>query len=415
MPAARIDALGGLDREALGRLGREYLLCGHLIDRAGMPHAVGAYGLDDMRDIAIDEWMGASPVYTRRMQRLLGIAGGDDVATVFKGMQFDIGAPHQFLDFRYRVDGPGAGEFWLDHCGALMDVEPMGEDFVVAMCHHIEDPTFDATAWATNARARIRPIHRPPRTPADRHPHCHWTIEIPDDAAPLPEPAVTTRMSATRAARVELRRRDDEATGGRTDYTGDVDPDLRLEDFSAAFLRDAIDELCLQGHLLTISFLAAIEARHGTEAAVEIGAKQFTGIAGVAADRLRAALGAPRDLQGVATVLDAHPALRPSGYVERTVLLHDDGTDSARVELRLDPCPAREEQGHESWTMLLADGRDGALSALVQAVDPTARVEPLAADGATLRWGITCGHEPAVEPSEVVLTRFSTGADFVLR
>ena len=49
------------------------------------------------------------------------------------------------------------------HCGALMDVEPMGDDFVVAMCHHIEDPTFDATACATNPRARMRPIHRPPR------------------------------------------------------------------------------------------------------------------------------------------------------------------------------------------------------------------------------------------------------------
>jgi hypothetical protein len=31
-----------------------------------------------------------------------------------------------------------------------MDVEPMGEDYVRLMCHDIEDPTFDATAVATN-------------------------------------------------------------------------------------------------------------------------------------------------------------------------------------------------------------------------------------------------------------------------
>ena len=37
----------------------------------------------------------------------------------------------------------------LDHCGALMDVEPMGDEYVQAMCHDIEDPTFDATAMAT--------------------------------------------------------------------------------------------------------------------------------------------------------------------------------------------------------------------------------------------------------------------------
>ena len=46
------------------------------------------------------------------------------------------------------------GEFWLAHCGALMDVEPMGSEFVHGMCHTIEDPTFDATAVATNARVR---------------------------------------------------------------------------------------------------------------------------------------------------------------------------------------------------------------------------------------------------------------------
>jgi hypothetical protein len=61
----------------------EYLLAGHLIDRAGMPHLVGAFGRDIMRDIAIEEWMGASPVYTKRMQRALGFEG-DSVETIFK-------------------------------------------------------------------------------------------------------------------------------------------------------------------------------------------------------------------------------------------------------------------------------------------------------------------------------------------
>ena len=93
----------------------------------------------------------------------------DDVVTIFKGLQLDIGAPPQFMDFRYTVHDPWHGEFRLDHCGALMDVEPMGEDYVVSMCHDIEDPTFDATAVATNPRAQVRPVHRPPRTPADRH------------------------------------------------------------------------------------------------------------------------------------------------------------------------------------------------------------------------------------------------------
>ena len=78
--------------------------------------------------------MAASPVYTRRMQDALGYApsspGHGDVVTIFKGLQLDIGAPPQFMDFRYTVHDPWHGEFQLDHCGALMDVEPMGPDYV---------------------------------------------------------------------------------------------------------------------------------------------------------------------------------------------------------------------------------------------------------------------------------------------
>lgn len=149
-----------LDHEELATLVKEHLLAGHLIDRAGMP-VVARYGVDVMRDIAIDEWMGASPVYTKRTQRLLGFEG-NTVEACFKAMQLEIGAPPEFMDFRFRVIDDNNGLFHLDHCGALMDVEPMGDDYVVAMCHHIEDPTFDATGWATHPQLRMRPLHRPP-------------------------------------------------------------------------------------------------------------------------------------------------------------------------------------------------------------------------------------------------------------
>jgi hypothetical protein len=64
-------------------------------------------------------------VYTRRMQKTLGYEG-DDVVTIFKGLQLDIGAPPQFMDFRYTVHDRWNGSFHLDHCGALMDVERWG-------------------------------------------------------------------------------------------------------------------------------------------------------------------------------------------------------------------------------------------------------------------------------------------------
>ncbi len=140
-------------RVGWGVVGREYLLAGHLIDRAGMPGVIGDYGKEVMTDVAIEEWRGASPVYTLRTRQLLGITT-DDVEAIFKTMQFDIGAPHGFLDFRFEVLEPDHGEFSLAHCGALVDVEPMGVEFVEAMCHTIEDPTFDATAAATKSKSR---------------------------------------------------------------------------------------------------------------------------------------------------------------------------------------------------------------------------------------------------------------------
>ena len=171
-----------LSRDELVVLVPELLLIGQLIDRSGMAWCISSFGRDEMVQIAIEEWAGSSPIYTRRMQKALNYEG-NDVPTIFKGLQLDIGAPPQFMDFRYTVHDRWHGEFQLDHCGALLDVEPMGEQYVFGMCHTIEDPTFDATAIATNPRAQVRPIHRPPRTPADRHPHCAWTVTI-DDAHP---------------------------------------------------------------------------------------------------------------------------------------------------------------------------------------------------------------------------------------
>ncbi len=172
----------------------EYMMVGHLIDRALMPQVAVRAGIDAVDDVAIDEWLGASPTYTARMQRLMGIEG-DDVGAIMKGLQLDVGFVHQYMGVSYELTDPRHGAFWLNHCGALMDVEPHGEARVVGMCHHIEDPTFDGTAVATNPRARIRPIHRPPRVPADREPHCHWTITIDPQNEPIDPTAHTLRVA----------------------------------------------------------------------------------------------------------------------------------------------------------------------------------------------------------------------------
>jgi hypothetical protein len=383
-----------LARAELATLVPELLLIGQLIDRSGMAWCISAWGREEMARIAIEEWAGASPVYTRRMQRALGFEG-TDVVTIFKGLQLDVGAPPQFMDFRYEVHDRWHGTFHLDHCGALMDVEPMGEDYVVSMCHDIEDPTFDATAVATNPRAQVRPVHRPPRSPVDRHPHCAWTVTI-DDAHPPVEPLPPYfTIAATRAASLALDPIDP-ADEGASDYSGPLLGDVDFAAFSHSALVRIADEVCLQMHLLNLSFGLAVRARAADEdQAVEVLTKQLTGIAGIAAERIARALGLDDPLR----VLELHPLLNPTAYADATV---------AGGTLKVRPSAAADDG---AWIALCGPGRLGPLQALVRAVDPHLDVEVA---GTEDHWtaSLVRRPEPAPEAAEVAVTRFSTGSSF---
>jgi hypothetical protein len=391
------SAYAGLTRDELARLVRELLLIGQLIDRSGMAWCISAFGRDAMAEIAIEEWGCASPVYTRRMQRALGFEG-DDVPTIFKGLQLDIGAPHQFLDFRFEVLDRWRGEFWVDHCGALADVQPMGESYVRAMCHDIEDPTFDATAVATNRRARIRPLFRPPLDAGHHGPVCHWTVTI-DDAHPeaVDMPGLA-EIAATYAAAVELEPVDP-ADEGRSDYAGAVLSDFPAEEYSRSALLHVADELCVQMQLLNLSFAQAVRARATSEEqALEIQRKQLTGVAGVAAARLRDALGLGDSVDEALTVLALMPMLGPTAYVDARI-------ESGALVVRRSV--AHDDGG---WVSLLGPGWSAALDAAVHEIDPRYAVE-VAGDADEWRVSVVVGEERPVS-DEVAVTRFSTGTSW---
>jgi hypothetical protein len=395
--------LADLTRAELARIVPELLLCGHLIDRAGMPHLLGAFGLPGMRDIAIEEWKGASPHYTMRMQRALGYEG-QGVVTIFKGLQLDVGAPPQFLDFRFTVHDEWSGTFALAHCGALMDVEPMGEEYVEAMCHEIEDPTMDATALATDPRARMRPVHRPPRTPADRTPHCEWVVDIDESRDPIEWPDYTLEVGATAAARFADVTTIDPADEGAADYAGPIVSDVDFEAFSRSALVRVAEEVMLQWHLLVLSFVRSLTARGTAEQAAEITRRQFTGVAGVTSERLCRALGLGQDLEAVAAVLSVHPAFGPRGYVD---LRLSRDADALVVHLSRG-CPAQQDG---AWVSLLDVEHLEPVEAILHAVHPTWHAEVVEAAEDALRLRVVRG-VPSEESSDVGLVRFSKGADF---
>ncbi|MEV5575955.1 hypothetical protein AB0L06_38455 [Spirillospora sp. NPDC052269] len=189
-----------LSREALVRLVREYALIVHLLDRSCLTAVGLRYGQEAVEEIAIEEWRGASPVYTRRIREIMKIEG-DGVSAIFKVLQLDPGFAQHYMDVEYELVDERHGFFQLRSCGALLDVEPFGERSITGMCHTIEDGTFDITAQAVNPKARIRPVHRPPRNPAGRVPHCRWEVVIDDDTETLPEADVTRMTRGTTAAR----------------------------------------------------------------------------------------------------------------------------------------------------------------------------------------------------------------------
>ncbi len=321
-----------LSREQLAVLVPELLLIGQLIDRSGMAWCIKPFGHPRDaadRDRGVD---GCQPALHQADAEGARSYEGDDVVTIFKGLQLDIGAPPQFMDFRYTVHDRWHGEFHLDHCGALMDVEPMGEDYV---------------------RGHV-PRHRGPDVRRHRGGHQPQGADPPDPPAAAgtrrPAPALrmdgdhrrvvsgSRRPSRHRRACAEPAPPEPNSTRsirideGLADYSGALVSDFDFAAFSHSALVRIADEVCLQMHLLNLSFVIAVGKRAGndTELAKKICTKQLIGIAGIAAERIHRALDLPGGIEGAMRTLELHPMFNPAAYVTA-----DFGPDT--VEVRNSP------------------------------------------------------------------------------
>ena len=401
--------LESLPRPQLLAVVHEYMLSGML----GSPGGSAALASADISPetstaITIEEWMGASPVYTNRMRRLMGIEG-HDVAAIMKALQLDMGFVHGFMNVAYRLDpdNPNYGEFWLLHCGALLMVEPAGEAAVFHMCHTIEDPTFDATALATNPRARIRPIHRPPRVPANQHPHCHWTIEISDAHEPVGPIPRTEYVSGLPLAGVPNRVSGGETAGLIADYSGAFRPEFRLNQLTDGALAAVGREFQMQAHLKSAANEASI-AEH-VDASLGQTAMEEGWIlpAWVVGERMAKALDLGTDPEAVARLLEFTPVL-PPGF-DRSVK-----ADGDRVTVVFTPViDGLLDAEHPGLVGALARGATGGLVGTVGALG----YEPIGlsvdVDHASVRVEMGLDHAaPGTEPMLVTLSRMGPMANW---
>ena len=406
-------ALHHLDRATQALVAREVMLAAHLQDRAAVPAFMERHPIEESWEYAIVEWMAASPLYTRRLQRLMGYEG-TGVSTIFKGLQLDVGFAHQFMDVGYRIHDEADGEFWLRSCGALLDAAPMGHDMVQGMCHDIEDPTFDATAVATNARAQIRPIHRPPEVPKGG-PHCHWTVTISPEHPEAAQHPMLAVVETSHLAGLPNDPPPSAEPGGWEDYARAFDPHFELEDLSHRALALVGREFSIQGHLLMRAGALHNQQQYGDEEAVRIAHATAVGVGRIESERLVEPLGVERDAAGVANVARLHHLLALDDYLGVGIEVVDDD----RVRIAVGDSPSLDEGDPLSLgELLVAEDGTEIIESIVHGVNPRARVERTAT-GRTATYDVTVDalDEPAADQPITSVARFSTGTaiDFVRR
>jgi hypothetical protein len=156
--------------------------------------------------------------------------------------------------------------------------------------------------------------------------------------------------------------------------------------------------------------MTALAERWGDDAAVEIGSQQWVGIAGLAAERVTAAMRIEgTDADAITKLLQLHPAFHPRAYIDFHV-----ARAGREVHCWIGDCAALSEDDAYSWCALLGPEPHRALDAIVRTVNPRARCRPLQVAGARIAWsvGIDPDTAPAPEPPEVALTKMSKGATF---
>jgi hypothetical protein len=370
-----------LSRATLARLCREYMMMGMYHDRGLMMHVVVAAGQDATIAQADSEWMGSSPIYAARNKKNLGMSG-DAVGTAFKAMQFDVGAPHQYLDFQFEVIDHDLGYFHLPYCGAhdyLRHMTANDETLVVNMCHHMEDRTFDATLGTTNPRMRAIPIHRPPKADEFTGDHCRWEVRnLPEDddsiGARSAAPSLAV-VAASRAAQFEFLLGDSGEDGGMTDYAGDLKQDLQLEDFAHNVLVRQAKEFCLDAHILMRAAYWSVDELISPEVLDDAAPQQRATIAPVLVARLRDALNIRGDdMAAIGKILQVDPVL-VNDYVryEFEVIDKTHGRitfDGSSEGIGDDVC-----RSPLSW---LEDPDAPGFEHMAQAVNPRARVRSVA-------------------------------------
>jgi hypothetical protein len=392
--------LEDFDHKLLAHYGREIMLANHIHDRGALVQVALKWGLTEQTAVAVDEWMGSSPIYNARNRHLLKM-NGSDVGTILKGFQHDIGAPHNFLHFHFELESSERGFFWLTHCGAYNHIRQMtNADPVMEtqICHHMEDPTFDATVMAVNSHARCKPIFRPPHNEVPAQGPCRWAVVIEEDIGLAEANPITDIVRKSLAAEFDFApiKADSE---GMSDYSGDFKRDFTLSDLGHHTLARQCKEYALDVHLLNRACYTSIAERWGEEVLVELAIEQWRAMAPLVAHRLKKVFSMRGDdMTNILKIIQLNPFL-PKEYLEMGLEL----TDETQGIIYLKDCAAlREPSARGIISLLTHHPETPGFEAMAQAVNPQAKIETIdpgecSVANAKIAWRISI--DPKISPA----------------
>ena len=387
--------LQDLDHALLAEYGRDIMLANHIHDRSALLPVTLKFGMQAQTQVACDEWMSTSPIYNQRNREFLNIHG-DDVSVALKTLQVDIGAPHNYLNFHYEVVSRDEGYFWTSTCGPFNHVFRMSggdEALQTQICHHMEDPTFDATVMAVNPQMRCRPVRRPPVASIPEAGPCKWLVTIQEDIGLVEDCPHLAHTSQTLAANFEFESLPGDGQG-LADYSGDFKRDFCLEDLCHGTLATLCREFMLDVFLLNYACYHAIANNHGEEHIIDMAQEQYHHLAPVTVHRLRNAFDIEGDdIDAILKILQLNP-FTPHDYFDVGYA----GVSAVRGLVWLHDCAGVREPVKRGIASLMVERpqRPG-FHRMVEEVNPRARVRQVEVaevapftdtDGVVLAWEI---------------------------
>lgn len=135
------------------------------------------YGEDVARELDAELWRREAPLEVRRHREAMNI-WGEDVESVLKFVQVDIGAGGIFPEFKCELKDKNHGVLTIKRCLGLEYYERHGEtEMQKHACEVLDLEGFEQAAQLFNPKIKVRALKLPPRQSREEI-ACQWEFKL---------------------------------------------------------------------------------------------------------------------------------------------------------------------------------------------------------------------------------------------